>query len=523
MLEAKNAKELWNRIAEVYSKGGAQAEMIKMRELVSLRLSEGGSVVHHVGQFKTLAYELNCMGRKLDEQFLCILLMNSLPPSYDVLVTNLESMETNDLTLEKVMQKLQLEEQKRVAKKKDGSETDGSEKDGRGSAFMAGDKTKRKKRRPKQDPRKDPCDNCGKTGHWKKDCWAPGGGAEGKGPHNGRKAKSSVNVASHALFIADSVGRDDQKKINWALDSGATAHMTYDKNLLTDFVASTNPVPIAVAKTGTFVNSTGSGTYCGKFRLSNGSVRYVKFSDVLLVPDISRNLFSVSSITRKGGTVLFNERGVTISDGYGEAVFGKLKDGLYVVKPETLGSASLASREPSDRWLLWHRRLGHLGSGNLRRLVREDMVSGMKLNLNAPKQFCNACCACKSHKLPSSSRFERSGAVLDRIHSDICGPMQTVTVRGYKYFITFIDDHSRMSFVYPMKRRSEALKCYKDFSRMAERQTGRKIRVFKSDGAKEYLSNEFEQILKREGIIRQLPVAYAHQQMGLAERKNRVL
>ena len=54
-LEAKSAKELWGRIAEVYSKGGAQAEKIKMRELVSLRLSDGGSVVHPVGQFKSLA------------------------------------------------------------------------------------------------------------------------------------------------------------------------------------------------------------------------------------------------------------------------------------------------------------------------------------------------------------------------------------------------------------------------------------------------------------------------------------
>ena len=91
-LEAKSAKGLWDTIARVYRKGDTQSEILKMRKLVSLRMTEGESVMKYVGKFKTLGYELNRMGRTLDEKFLCVMLMSSLPPSFDVLVTNLESL-----------------------------------------------------------------------------------------------------------------------------------------------------------------------------------------------------------------------------------------------------------------------------------------------------------------------------------------------------------------------------------------------------------------------------------------------
>ena len=453
-LEAKSAKGLWETIAKVYSKGGTQGEMLKMRELVSLRMSEGDSVIRHVGKFKTIGYELNSMGRKMDEKFLCVLLMNSLPPSFDMLVTNLESMNIEEITLEKVAQKLQLEEQKRQAKKNAEDSSAGGGRAPEGGAFGANTKPGKKGRRRRQDPMRDPCDNCGKRGHWKKECWAPGGGAEGKRPKADTGASNSANMSSHALFVTGAVNGRGKKTDHWAVDSGATAHMTHNKDLLKNFVELDTPVKIAVAKTGMFVYAVGTGTFESEFRLSNGSVRHAKFTDVFLVPEICKNLLSVSAITKKGGGVVFDDKGVRISDKNGEAVFGTVSDDLFVILPLVQPSVNLVSRTPGDSWMMWHRRFGHLGANNLKR--QQEMVSGFGLDTKEPVSFCNACSMGKSHKHPSYSRSNRSGTVLHKVHSDICGPMQNPSVSGYRHFITFIDDHSRMCFVYPMRKRSEA-------------------------------------------------------------------
>ena len=51
----------------------------------------------------------------------------------------------------------------------------------------------------------------------------------------------------------------------------------------------------------------------------------------------------------------------------------------------------------------------------------------------------------------------RSTRKLQLVHSDVGGPMQTESIGGHKYFITFIDDYSRCSAVYYLKQKSEVL------------------------------------------------------------------
>src|SRR5690349_11925878 len=70
--------------------------------------------------------------------------------------------------------------------------------------------------------------------------------------------------------------------------------------------------------------------------------------------------------------------------------------------------------------------------------------------------FCEDCAACKTTRQPFPERTIRSSGLLDIINSDICGPMENATVSGNRYFITFIDDHSRKAYVYFIKRKAEA-------------------------------------------------------------------
>ena len=64
--------------------------------------------------------------------------------------------------------------------------------------------------------------------------------------------------------------------------------------------------------------------------------------------------------------------------------------------------------------------------------------------------------AINSHSIVSKKRCES----LELVHSDVCGPMPTVTLGGASYFVTFIDDFSRKVWAYPLKRKMRSCQCH---------------------------------------------------------------
>lgn len=120
----------------------------------------------------------------------------------------------------------------------------------------------------------------------------------------------------------------------------------------------------------------------------------------------------------------------------------------------------------------------------------------------------------------------RSNHRLELIHSDLCGPMEQRSIGGSRYFLTFIDDYSRYLYIYMLEHKDQVPETFKEFKDMAERQTGEKIKVLRTDNGKEYIKNwnteeRLKAILKDSGIIHQQTMRYTPQQNGLAERMNR--
>ena len=78
---------------------------------------------------------------------------------------------------------------------------------------------------------------------------------------------------------------------------------------------------------------------------------------------------------------------------------------------------------------------------------------------------------------------------LEVVYSDVCGPMQVDSYGGNRYFVTFIDDFSRKLWIYLIKRKDEVFDVFKRFKSMAERQSGHKVKILKTDGGGEYTSS----------------------------------
>ncbi|KAK8705020.1 hypothetical protein V6N13_048631 [Hibiscus sabdariffa] len=126
-------------------------------------------------------------------------------------------------------------------------------------------------------------------------------------------------------------------------------------------------------------------------------------------------------------------------------------------------------------------------------------------------------------KAPFTGKGERASDLLGLIHSDVCGPMNTQARGGFQYFITFTDDFSRYGYIYLMRHKSETLERFKEFKNEVQNQHGKSIKALRSDRGGEYLSQDFDELLKECGIVSQLTPHGTPQWNGVSERRNRTL
>ena len=84
-----------------------------------------------------------------------------------------------------------------------------------------------------------------------------------------------------------------------------------------------------------------------------------------------------------------------------------------------------------------------------------------------------------------------SNSIFELINSDIWRPSPIASIDGSRYFVVFIDDYSRYSWIFPMKSCSEILPIYSNFEKMFETQFSKCIKNFRSDNALKYTQYAF--------------------------------
>lgn len=143
-------------------------------------------------------------------------------------------------------------------------------------------------------------------------------------------------------------------------------------------------------------------------------------------------------------------------------------------------------------------------------------ASNLKLN-------CEVCAEGKHSRSSFPVNGSRASELLEVIHSDVCGPMSTVSLGGNKYYVSFIDDYSRMTKVYMIKNKSQVFDCFVKYKNLVENQLNRKIKKIRSDNGGEYCNAKFQRLCDESGIIHQKSCPHTPQQNGLAERYNRTI
>ncbi|GJU36436.1 retrotransposon protein, putative, ty1-copia subclass [Tanacetum coccineum] len=147
-----------------------------------------------------------------------------------------------------------------------------------------------------------------------------------------------------------------------------------------------------------------------------------------------------------------------------------------------------------DSTYLWHYCLAHINKKRIKQLQQDGLL---KSTDDESFDKCESCLSGKMTKKP----FPYSAS----------------------YFITFMNDYSRYGYVYLLKHKHEVFETFKVFKNEVENQLGKTIKAIRSDRGGEYISQEFKDYLKANGIVQQLTPPYTPQHNGVSERRNRTL
>jgi len=172
---------------------------------------------------------------------------------------------------------------------------------------------------------------------------------------------------------------------------------------------------------------------------------------------------------------------------------------------------------------IWHKRVGHVNLQCFKLMEKQNIV-GSLLQFGIEEVMLEVYKACQlgkqaSHPFPVQTTHV-SSKLLEMIHSNVW-TTKTESIRGCKYYVSFIDDHTRKVWVYFMKHKGEVFQHFLNFKTMVEKEKGVSIKWLRSDGGEKYFSNEFSEYLKEQGIQRKYSCSYSPQQNGVNERKNK--
>jgi transposase InsO family protein len=300
----------------------------------------------------------------------------------------------------------------------------------------------------------------------------------------------------------------------WIIDSGASRHMTGDQARLSNLNEKKTAYKVELGDKSTYPVE-GFGQASVKLKSGNN----VHLSNVLYVPGLEKNLVSISCLEDKGNRIAFMDGKVLSwhkdSSIENARVIGSREGNLYRLLEQNEEALVHDKVNPNE---LWHRRYAHINYQALPFLRR--MVEGIPKLKSTHEGICKGCALGKNIKKPFPISNNRSKEILDIIHSDVCGPMPVGSLGGSLYYVIFIDDYSRKTWLYLLKTKDEVFSKFQEFKAEIENLTNKKIKTLRTGNGGEYISKEFVAFCKSAGIRRELIVPHNPQQNGVAERKN---
>lgn len=550
---ATTSKEAWEILQNSF-KGIDKVKKVRLQtlrgEFEKLQMEESETISDYFTRVLTISNEIKRNGESLSDTRVIEKILRSLTPSFDYIVVAIEeAKDVDSMTVDELMGSLQAHEEK--LKKRKGKEPleqalysklsfgereksflHGKEQ-GRGRGYRGRGGFQGRGRGRREDFNKEDenqlrrgrgrgvvpqrggkfqvqCYNCRKYGHYSTEC------------RSSRQVKEKANVVEvendeELTVLMAKLDEPEEKSTQWHLDSAASNHMTGDESFFVDMKQVRGSVTFGDKRKATVKGK-------GKIQIlaKDGSHQYI--SEVYYVPSLGYNILSLGQLLEKKYDIHLKDLSATIRspEGILIAKVPMTKNRMFLLNVQYEEAKCFKTNLKDHSWL-WHMRYGHLNFGDLKLLSTKEMVRGLS-PIDPPNQVCEGCLLGK-HARNSFPKEATSRATnpLQLIHTDLCGPITPPSLGKNNYFILFIDDFSRKTWVYFLKEKSQAFEAFKIFKAMVEKEKGLKIKSMRSDRGGEFLSKDFIKYCENNGIRRFLTAPYSPQQNGVVERKNRTI
>ena len=571
----ENRTLAYEKLKQQYGTTDLATVDMSLQEICRTNMTDKGSVHDFAEHLKRHLNEILSAGQLVPDwmmsSFFCMGLPQELNP-YVFQLVHAAKQQGKDLTIDEMVAAL-VDQDKRASYMVEGK----SDNARSAKSKDRGNKPKGSTNNGSHDHKKDcgegPCDYCGmKEGHntahcyyknpkqrpanwkpyetkidlakdWKdKAIFIPANDFKAKGASKVKRLKSTSSNSSEestwlgkARMTRSTKATYTNKDPDFYLDSAADNHMSYNEQLFKDLK------PLATVKTvevanGELVAVKGIGSITFELNV-HGKKICNTVTGVEFVPELDYNLIATGVLEKKGCEITQKKGRMFIVDE---------DDGLTFMtgtrQPSAIGnsytldlwtppvSRAKVSKTPTS-WIQWHRRLGHLNMGDVKKLAQMGLINANECNkvekLN-PEQKCEACILGKQHRIPNHNpvranpqkRATRKG---QRFHTDLAGGGNIVqTPRGKRYAIVFVDDYTDYTWIYLARLKSEFSKILRDFIMMIKAQ-GHSIESIRLDNAKENINTITEDLLKEHGIQWEPTVPYNPHQNGVAERAWRTI
>lgn len=503
---AKTAKEAWDALMKSYEDRSLGRKLSLERKLYRYSLSDFSDLEAYLTAITTTALDLADIGKTIEDSSVAAIILGGLTSRYEPLIMALEngSVEvTTDLVRTKLLSEMTKETKDDVAALHTNKQVI--------------------------------CFRCKKPGHKSPNCpikkkekkAKASCSTEGCCKDKGLIAFSSGNMdACITEFVLDGVTElalsapSVQMSEKWIIDSGASTHMTPHAEWFDSYRPCDGKITVA---NGSSLPAVGLGDVA-----IDTKTDFKKIFNVVHVPGLDCNLLSVKKAVEKGLSIVFDINGCNfynsndISFRNNPVLHGSVCGGLYTldctIKPQGVSAYNVHTN--LSQFQLWHKRLGHLCRIGMD-LLKKGLAVGVEYT-EVDKEPCVPCVEGKQARKPFKAiKYKKATSPLELVHTDVCGPLTTESFKGNKYFIIFVDDYTRFISLYCMSTKTEVQKYFCAFQALVERQTGTKIRTFRSDNGTEYVNKGLTDYLQAQGIRHETSVPYSPQQNGVSERCNR--
>jgi transposase InsO family protein len=159
----------------------------------------------------------------------------------------------------------------------------------------------------------------------------------------------------------------------------------------------------------------------------------------------------------------------------------------------------------------------------MKQISKKILVDGL-LDIHFSKGGCEGCVLRKHPQEKFDKvKYHRDFAPLDLILSDLMGPFPHPSIKKFRFLLIFVDDFSRFTWIYFLRKNYEVFQQLKDFKAPVETQSGKNIKILLTNNGGEYVNHEIHNLFHEAGIQLHHIVPYTLHQDGVVERKNRSL